>query len=251
MTLALFVAIGFVFVVLFTREVIAPASQAACDRRWMRIATGVNIGQTVAAVSVGLLFESTIRDAALLPMPAMPSPLAGFLVFFVASFFAYWWHRLAHANGLLWRTIHQLHHSPSRVETLTAFYAHPLDSAIASAITCSVAYLMFGFDAYATAWSLLYVAVFNFYIHSDTRSPRWVGYIVQRPEMHRVHHKLEHHADNYGLPLWDLLFGTWRDPDEYVRECGFEGDRGNRIHDMLLGRDVHKTEPETATQRDA
>lgn len=248
MSLVIVALIGIAFISLFTREVIAPASRASCDLRWLRIAGAVNLGQTVAAVGVGALFQETIRATAMLPGLDLPAPLAGALVFLVASFIAYWWHRLMHKSSRLWRLVHQLHHSPSRIETLTAFYAHPLDSAIASAISCSVAYLLFGFDAYATAWSIVYVSLFNFYIHSDTRSPRWVGYLIQRPEMHRVHHKLGHHAQNYGLPLWDLLFGTWSNPTEYVEVCGFQGDRQLQVHDMLMGRDVNPDEAPEATR---
>ena len=252
MTVAIIFFIGLMFVVLFTREVIAPASKASCDKRWLRMAGLVNLSQMVAAVLTGWVFQETFAANALFPVPDLSSPVAGALTFFVASFIAYWWHRLMHASPLVWRLVHQLHHSPSRIETLTAFYAHPLDSMFATVITCSVAYLLFGFGPDATVWSILYVSAFNFYIHSDTRSPRWVGYIVQRPEMHRVHHKLDHHAQNYGLPLWDMLFGTWVNPTEYVKECGFSQDRGLRIHDMLLGHDVNPQELESAEpQRDA
>jgi sterol desaturase/sphingolipid hydroxylase (fatty acid hydroxylase superfamily) len=240
MSLGLFAVIGLVFIAFFTREVIAPASKASCDRRWLRMAGAVNNAQAIAALAVGLIFEDLIEATAILPLPSLSPPVAGALTFLVASFIAYWWHRLAHASPTLWRLVHQLHHSPSRVETLTAFYAHPLDSAIASTITCSVAYLVFGFNVYAVAWAILYVSIFNLYIHSDTSSPRWVGYIVQRPEMHRVHHQLEHHAQNYGLPIWDLLFGTWVNPKEYVDRCGFAGNRESLVHDMLVGRDVNE-----------
>jgi sterol desaturase/sphingolipid hydroxylase (fatty acid hydroxylase superfamily) len=106
-------------------------------------------------------------------------------------------------------------------------------------ITCTVSYGLFGFDADATAWSLLYVSLFNFYIHSDTTSPRWLGYLVQRPEMHRVHHQLDHHAQNYGLPVWDLMFGTWVNPTEPVNACGFSGDKALQLQEMLLGHDIN------------
>ncbi len=35
------------------------------------------------------------------------------------TFLWYWWHRARHASPLLWRTLHQVHHSPSRLELLT------------------------------------------------------------------------------------------------------------------------------------
>ncbi|WP_237715088.1 sterol desaturase family protein [Hydrocarboniphaga effusa] len=96
--------------------------------------------------------------------------------------------------------------------------------------------------ANAAAWALLFAALYNLFIHADKRTPYWLGYIVARPEMHRVHHKTDFHANNYGLPLWDLMFGTWENPKERVVHCGFIGDRSSRIFDMLKLRDVHITE---------
>ncbi|WP_240456904.1 sterol desaturase family protein [Acidovorax sp. 1608163] len=58
------------------------------------------------------------------------------------------------------------------------------------------------------------------FLHSDLRAPQWRGYFVQRPEMHTVHHEIDHHAQNYGLPLWDLLFGTWTNPKERYTALG-------------------------------
>ena len=56
--------------------------------------------------------------------------------------------------------------------------------------------------------------------------------------MHRVHHQRGHHAQNYGIPLWDLLFGTWANPPVRVEQCGFEPAKEARVFDMLRGRDV-------------
>jgi len=58
--------------------------------------------------------------------------------------------------------------------------------------------------------------------------------------MHTVHHARDHHRQNYGLPLWDLLFGTWCNPAERMPVLGFEDARADRVADMLLGRDVHQ-----------
>jgi sterol desaturase/sphingolipid hydroxylase (fatty acid hydroxylase superfamily) len=92
----------------------------------------------------------------------------------------------------------------------------------------------------AAGIALLLTGAFDLFLHSDLRTPRWLGYIVQRPEMHTVHHAYAHHAQNYGLPLWDLLFGTWANPAERRLELGFDADKSARITDMLLFRDVHK-----------
>ncbi len=227
-----------------TREVAAPASQSNCDKRWQIYATSINTLAVSSALLVGYFFEKQVQGYALLHIEGkFPSFVNGLIIFLVASFIAYWWHRLTHQNDWLWRKVHQLHHAPSRIETLTAFYAHPLDTFAAATITCSVAYLLLGTSIESAAWGLLFASIFNLYEHSDTSSPSWLGYLTQRPEMHRVHHQLGHHAQNYGLPLWDMLFGTWVNPRLYVSECGFDADKAIRISDMLVGIDVHKNQP--------
>ena len=44
-----------------------------------------------------------------------------------AQVFMYAWHRTMHANDLLWRWFHQMHHSAARVDVAGAFDVSPLD----------------------------------------------------------------------------------------------------------------------------
>jgi sterol desaturase/sphingolipid hydroxylase (fatty acid hydroxylase superfamily) len=46
------------------------------------------------------------------------------------------------------------------------------------------------------------------------------------------------------LPLWDMVFGTFRNPATWDKEAGFYKGASSRIWDMLIGRDV--SEPPTA-----
>jgi sterol desaturase/sphingolipid hydroxylase (fatty acid hydroxylase superfamily) len=115
---------------------------------------------------------------------------------------------------------------------------HPFDGIAATFINAVCAYGVFGCTAGGAAWGLLYAGLNNLYIHMDLRTPRWTGILFQRPEMHRVHHKRGHHAQNYGLPIWDGLFGTFLNPKERVSECGFEPDKEARIADMLRLRNL-------------
>src|SRR6185503_9749625 len=56
--------------------------------------------------------------------------LGGAAVGYLAVTFAnYWWHRARHEIPLLWRLLHQVHHSPARIEVATSFYKHPLEIA--------------------------------------------------------------------------------------------------------------------------
>ncbi len=235
MRIALYFIVLIAFTVTFTLEVIAPASGARCDKRWQLYAGSLSILQVGTTLAAGILFADLFKDIALVKLPQdWPAPLVGLLSFFVASFVAYWWHRAMHRSDLLWRVLHQLHHSPSRIESLTAFYLHPFDGVAATLINAVCAYVVFGASAAAAAWGLLFAALNNLFIHMDKSTPYWLGFVLQRPEMHRVHHKRAFHAQNYGLPFWDLLFGTFENPKERVVDCGFEPDAEQRVFEMLL-----------------
>jgi len=229
------------FTALFTIEVIAPVSKNSCDMRWLLIASVIGLAQMVVSLVIGYVFRDWFNQHALFNVSGkMPSVMVGLSAFFITGFFFYWWHRLTHVSDLLWRLIHQLHHSSQRIESITAFYAHPLESGFASLLSCFSAYLILGASAQDAAWAIFFTGLFNFYVHSDTKSPRWLGYIIQRPEMHRLHHKRNHHAQNYGLPIFDMLFGTFCNPKEDPTEFGFSDERSARVTDMLKGIDVHK-----------
>lgn len=230
-----------VFVCVFTLEVIAPASKNDCNRRWMILASSISLLQSIVAVAAGFIFTETFKSISILELKSQTVLVQGFLGFFLTSFLAYWWHRSVHRYDLLWRIFHQLHHSPKRIEALTAFYIHPFDGIAATFLNALCCYIFLGLDAYGTGVSLIISALYNIYIHADIKTPYWLGFVVQRPEMHRVHHKYMHHAQNYGLAIWDMMFGTFFNPKEYVSDVGFDEDRELRVYDMLRTRDVYKT----------
>ncbi|PWE17381.1 fatty acid hydroxylase [Marinicauda salina] len=227
------------FVLLFTREVIAPASGASCDKRWRLFAGAINILNIVVVLTAGVIFSGWIDANSLVTLPPRFGVIGtSFAVFLTAGFVTYWWHRLMHASDTIWRMVHQLHHSPSRVETLTAFYVHPLDSFAAAFLNAVVAYWILGASAWATGLAFFYVSVFNLIAHADMRTPYWLGFFLQRPEMHRIHHERGAHRNNYGLPIFDMLFGTWCNPTGAPVACGFSEPNEYRVRDMLLMRDV-------------
>jgi len=62
---------------------------------------------------------------------------------------------------------------------------------------------------------------------------------LQRPENHLVHHQAGHHSHNFSdLPLWDVLFGTYRSADLWNGRCGLDADGERRLGAMLRGIDV-------------
>lgn len=83
------------------------------------------------------------------------------------------------------------------------------------------------------------------------RVPGWLGWVVQRPESHCVHHQESLHSYNFGdLPIWDAMFGTLRNPERWESRCGF-GETGElRLRDLLLGVDVARPEGERGGTRE-
>jgi hypothetical protein len=105
---------------------------------------------------------------------------------------------------------------------------------------------MLGLLPESAAISITICGVMELFYHWNVRTPRWLGYIVQRPESHCVHHERGVHNCNYAdLPIWDILFGTFHNPTIFDRECGFDHDRECRIVEMLTFKDVN-TELEPA-----
>ena len=123
---------------------------------------------------------------------------------------------------MLWRWLHALHHSPARIEVVTAFYKHPLEIVVESIASSALLYLVLGISREAAFVITNISGVLGLFYHWNVATPRWLGYIVQRPESHCVHHERDVHAFNYSeLPIVDMTFGTFRNPPTFTGECGF------------------------------
>ena len=77
----------------------------------------------------------------------LPAYVLGFIAYLTITFVFYWWHRVRHDSFFLWKTLHQLHHSASRLETITSFYKHPLEIFINSLLMGVISYLVLGLNA--------------------------------------------------------------------------------------------------------
>jgi sterol desaturase/sphingolipid hydroxylase (fatty acid hydroxylase superfamily) len=151
----------------------------------------------------------------------------------------YFWHRSMHGSDRLWRTFHQMHHSAERLDTYGAFWFSPQDMIGFTALFSLCLTLVAGITAEATTLAIYVTTFFNVFQHANIRTPRWLGYLVQRPESHSYHHQRGVHAFNYSdLPLFDLLFGTFNNPKDFAAEQGFYESASARVVDMVLGRDV-------------
>lgn len=169
--------------------------------------------------------------------------LAGLLIYEAG---AYVWHRSMHASDVLWQGVHQMHHSAERLDAFSAFWFGPLDMVGWTLLPSICLVLLVGITPEAAVLDLYAITFLGIFQHTNVRTPRWLGYIVQRPESHSYHHGRGLHARNYAdLPIFDLLFGTLHNPRDFAPATGFYDGASARVLDMLRLRDVSK--PQVAT----
>lgn len=165
------------------------------------------------------------------------------LFYTLFSFANYWWHRARHSAPMLWRWLHSAHHSPTRMDLWVAMYRNPLEIAVDAFVIFTVASAS-GASAEVVLWGLCIEGCLEIMHHSNTKTPkwaRWIGYVIQLPEMHRVHHQRGAHSGNYGTVFWDWPFRTlrfnWDDVDVGLSQglrYNYIGSRRKRSSNRLL-----------------
>ena len=153
----------------------------------------------------------------------------------------YWYHRAVHRNDMLWKFFHQMHHSPESLDAWGAYFLSPTDVVMFVSLQTLILGPLLGLSTGAVVVAAVFLTFNAVFQHANVRTPRWLGYIIQRPESHGIHHERGVHAYNYSdLPLWDMVFGTFRNPETFEGEVGFWNGASSKIGDMLLGRDVSR-----------
>ena len=215
------------------------------SRHWWLRAILFNAAQLGVVILGGYAWDIYLQRISVFHLTTLSENVAlqGMLAYFISTFIYYWWHRFRHMFDGLWLALHQIHHSPVRIETITAFYKHPLELVTNSILSGLIGYTLLGLTIEASAWMTMFSALGEFFYHMNVSTPRWFGYLIQRPEMHRIHHERDKHTSNFGdLPIWDLLFGTFRNPPRFDDRCGFDEPRESRVWDMMIFRDVNAKE---------
>ena len=230
----LVVALGMI-----TIELVFPAWRRALDGRWLLRALAFNALQAGVALLGTVTWDAWFAGASVIERGALqgaPAIAAGYLL---VTFVYYWWHRARHEISPLWRFLHRLHHSPTRIEILASFYKHPAELVLNGLLTSVLLYFLLGLEPAAVSGVVLLTGLAELFYHWNVKTPRWVGWFLQRPEMHRVHHARGWHTRNFSdLPVWDALFGTLHNPRTDVERCGFPDEE--EVAALLLGRSVRE-----------
>jgi sterol desaturase/sphingolipid hydroxylase (fatty acid hydroxylase superfamily) len=184
-----------------------------------------------------LMWDGWLGAYRLLAADALPLWVQVVGGFFVLELGIYGWHRAMHSTSFLWRWFHQMHHSAERVDIWGALYFHPLDM-IGWALVASLTLVLgFGISAEAAIFINVAATFCSMFQHANIRTPRWLGYLVTRPESHSLHHERDVHARNYGdIPIYDMLFGTFENPHAFAGQVGFYDGSSKKVGPMLLGR---------------
>ena len=182
----------------------------------------------------GWLGQHQLVDGSRLPFWAQV--IGGFLLLELG---VYAWHRTMHNVQPLWRFFHQMHHSAERVDIWGALYFHPLDMIGWALVGSLMLVLGFGITAEAAIIVSLAATFCGLFQHANVRTPRWIGYVITRPESHSLHHERGVHARNYGdIPVYDMIFGTFENPETFEGEVGLYEGGSRRIGAILFGRPI-------------
>ena len=220
-------------------ELFYRARRYEAPRGWRVRALAVSFAVFGVSLAVGRLWGSVLPQWSLLDGAALGTwggAAAGILLY---ELMHYWYHRAAHEWNWLWRLGHQMHHSAESLDAFGAYYLHPLDAALFTSWAVIAFFPILGLAPEAGAAASAFLAFNAAFQHANIRTPRWLGTLIQRPESHGVHHGRGIHRYNYAdLPLWDMLFGTFRNPASEPREAGFYAGASSRVGAMLAFRPV-------------
>jgi len=179
------------------------------------------------------------RAVAPAPPALEPSALIAFamaLAYWVVFDLGYWFaHWLMHRIPVLWE-FHKVHHSAEVLTPLTEWRQHPIELLLFPLCTGTAIGVLYGLAEHLLGierqglslfWIntllLIYSATLLHLRHSQVWIPvrGWLGYVIQSPAHHQIHHSTDprHFNKNlgYGLSLWDWAFRTLYIPQERER----------------------------------
>ncbi len=205
-------------------------------------------GNLTRALAVGLVVEVAMATGlASTPIGALPalatvpwgigrSPVLAqyFFALFAGDLVNYWNHRLRHTRWF-W-PFHAVHHSPTRLDWLSAARIHPVDDLVDNV---GVGLLLAACGVPVPVWMATgpFLLFFDMFLHANLAIPRVPGRPLARllatPALHRRHHAEDRPSANFAgvFPVWDLIFGTFDLPEVATAQFG----AGEPLPDGLPG----------------
>ena len=165
--------------IFFVLERLLPGRALPEAPGWYVRALFLNACQLGIVLLAGVAWNHWFQGHSLFHLSHVSSQLLqGFTGWFIGTFVFYWWHRARHDVNILWRVCHQVHHSPARIEMLTAFYKHPVEIAADSVIMSFLMFSLLGASLGGAAWFNVFAVFGEYFYHSNLRTPHWLGYFL-------------------------------------------------------------------------
>ena len=219
----IFAMVAVLFAML-SAEKMRPARPFPFYRGWIGIGLGVMVVFVALANGWSVVIPSNwLREHRLLHGEVLGTGGSIVVWYVFNTFVGYWYHRLQHRSSLAWRMLHQVHHGVPRVDIPSALVAHPLDVIVSTTLSILVSAFFLGLNLRVVAIVNALQFFLSLFPHWNVQTPKWVGYFIQRPEEHILHHQRGVHSGNYSdWPFWDKLFGTYRCPVDEPVPVGYE-----------------------------
>lgn len=225
--------------VLILLEALFPARPLPPVKGWKTRALAVFVFYFYLSSYLPLLWGDTLAQYQRFNLESLNPFVGAGIGVLTYELLVYVWHRTMHRVHWIWRSFHQMHHSAERVDTYGAFYFSPLDIVGFTFLTSLSLTVVVGLSAQAVTYAIYATTFLAVFQHANIRTPQWLGYIFQRPESHSVHHARGIHHYNYSdLPLFDILFGTFRNPKDFVSESGFYDGASAKVPQILVFKDI-------------
>jgi sterol desaturase/sphingolipid hydroxylase (fatty acid hydroxylase superfamily) len=152
------------------------------------------------------------------PLSELPLWAQAALFLILSDFMLYWTHRMFHGGGF-WK-YHAIHHSSEDLDWISAARFHPVNLFLGT-VAVDVILLLAGISPNIMLWVGPFTTFHSAFVHANlnwTLGP--FKYVIATPVFHRWHHtSLEQGGEtNFAgtFPVWDMLFGTFRMPDNVL-----------------------------------
>ncbi len=171
-TLLLSCAFGFIFFFIEWRR---PRQIWPKVPYWLRRAVLFNIVQGLTIFIASHHFDEFFKTIQLFDFSLLNTAWGSILGYFVITLIYYWWHRARHENTILWSWIHQIHHSASRLEVLTAFYKHPFEILVNALLSSFILYGLLGLSEISSSIAIILTSIAELFYHWNIKTPHWLG----------------------------------------------------------------------------
>lgn len=191
----------------------------------------------LALSALGSLLDVGALSGLRTTVGALPTWLQAIAVVLLGDLLVYWGHRLSHRVDFLWR-FHRVHHTAESLDWVAAHREHPLDG-LYTQLWVNLPALVCGFSVSTVAGVAAFRGMWGVFIHSNVDIPLGpLKYVLGSPRLHHWHHDVERggHVNFANLmPVMDLIFGTYYEPDVEPDEYGI----GEEVPRSYLGQLLH------------